>query len=68
MSVATRINIDEEFKARDRGECLCCRIGATHDYSGECVQTPAFKGMTLCTEGHVYDQTRFDSCPDCKEA
>jgi len=38
MAYATRIDIEEELAAAERGECLLCRIGARHPDDSPCDQ------------------------------
>ena len=63
----TRVDIEEELKAKERGECLLCRLQATHLFSEECIVTPAFKTLTLCKVcNNLYNSDWFDSCPICE--
>lgn len=63
----TRVDIEEELKAAERGECLLCRIQATHLFSEECKNTEDFKTLKLCKRcDNLFNPEWFSSCPVCK--
>lgn len=63
--VAVRIDIEEELRAGERGECLACRISMTHRASEACSKTPANASMKLCSACSHYYAPRFTECPQC---
>lgn len=67
-NLATRINIADELEAAKRGECLSCRIKATHELSRECFFTPV-PGMAACKNQHMYNMDIFgyNHCPICEQ-
>lgn len=63
---ATRIDVETELAAFASGECLCCRIGATHYYSPACDQTHGSFKMAKCNYcDTVYNVEQFEKCPTC---
>ena len=61
----TRVDIEEELKAKERGECLACRIGSTHMWNPSCEETPARELMSKCNINHMFNSDWFTKCPIC---
>jgi hypothetical protein len=51
MSNVVRIDIDEELRAAERGECLACRMGGRHGGAGLACPGAKHWGDVWCSRG-----------------
>lgn len=68
MSVAMRIDIEQELLAIEAGECGGCRIGCTHLHTYACDKKliTYYDTMVHCRKcDHMYPGLMFRDCPIC---